>query len=116
MMSQSKRKCIKWIVTLLTKPASLLGGWSPNPTMAQQWIASFPQILWKLQSNNPGTTKVFSPYSHLPCSSFDFAAGMNGKLILAALMELCNRKCHYSENLHEVWTSSSCYFCSAVAN
>ncbi len=57
-MSQAKRKCIKWIVVLLTTPAHTRGGWSPDSTMTQQWILSFPQILWKLQDKNTTTTQV----------------------------------------------------------
>lgn len=77
-MSQAKRKCIKWIVVLLTTPAHTRGGWSPDSTMTQQWILSFPQILWKLQDKNTTTTQ----------------------LILTTLVELINRKRHDSEALH----------------
>jgi hypothetical protein len=85
-MSQAKRKCIKWIVVLLTTPAQSRGGWSPDATMIQQWILSFPQILWKLQDKNTTTTHVLLssltcvnsticdtdglPHRHIQCSSF----------------------------------------------
>lgn len=83
-MSQAKRKCIKWIVELLTTPASRFGGWSPDATMTQQWILSFPQILWKLQDKNSGTTQ----------------------LILTTLIDLINRPPHQSEVLQSVRSSN----------